>query len=51
MTFSFMKHNTNLQFFKVKSDEVEQVEGELGIAFPPELKLFFTKNWLWLFCW
>lgn len=42
MAFSFIKDNTNLQFFKLKSDEVEQMEGELGIVFPKELKAFLT---------
>ncbi|KOS62216.1 SMI1/KNR4 family protein [Lysinibacillus agricola] len=43
MKFSIMKDNTSLQFTPIKNDEVEQVEGELGIVFPKELKLFLTE--------
>lgn len=43
MKFSFIKDNTSLQFFPIKSNEVEQVEGELGIVFPKELRFFFAE--------
>ncbi|MFC9539007.1 SMI1/KNR4 family protein [Lysinibacillus sp. NPDC056959] len=43
MKFSFIKNNTNLQFISINSDEVEQVEGELGIVFPKELKIFWAE--------
>ncbi|MEC1180005.1 SMI1/KNR4 family protein [Metasolibacillus meyeri] len=42
MKFSFIKSNPNLQFVRIDGDEVEQVEKELGIVFPTELKLFFA---------
>ena len=43
MKFSFIKNNTNYHFVSIKSDEIEQVESELGIVFPKELKLFLTE--------
>lgn len=43
MKFSFIKDNPRFQFAPIKSGEVEQVEDELGIVFPKELKLFFTE--------
>lgn len=43
MKFSFIKDNPRFQFVQIKSGEVEQVEDELGIVFPKELKLFFTE--------
>jgi len=43
MKFSFIKDNSDLQFSKIKSNEVERVEDELGIVFPKELKLFLTE--------
>jgi len=43
MKFSFIKDNSSLQFPSIKSDEIEQVESELGIIFPKELKLFLIE--------
>ncbi|MFT9818277.1 SMI1/KNR4 family protein [Lysinibacillus sp. NPDC056185] len=43
MKFSFIKDNSSLQFSSIKSDEIEQVESELGIIFPKELKLFLME--------
>ncbi|KOP78436.1 hypothetical protein AMS59_11285 [Lysinibacillus sp. FJAT-14745] len=43
MKFSFIKDNSDLQFSKIKSNEVERVEDELGIVFPKELKQFLTE--------
>lgn len=47
MGFPFIKkyinNNPNLQFVPINSNEVEQVEKELGIDFPKELKLFLME--------
>ncbi|UED78783.1 SMI1/KNR4 family protein [Lysinibacillus sp. CD3-6] len=43
MKFSFIKNNTNLQFTPINSGEVEQVEEDLDIAFPNELKVFLKE--------
>ena len=43
MKFSYIKDNSDLQFSKIKSNEVERVEDELGIVFPKELKLFLKE--------
>ncbi|TKI61248.1 SMI1/KNR4 family protein [Lysinibacillus mangiferihumi] len=43
MKFAFIKNNTTLQFTPINSDEIEHVEGELGITFPNELKLLLME--------